>query len=75
MHRATGCMAQIPLALCKAVGREVPATLLRLRNPWMLSDLAVVPVGSCQALHHQRDQDLQTAPRMPTDLISLFQGR
>lgn len=40
----------------------MPVTLLPPGTSWTLSDLAVVPVGRCQALHHQRDQDLQTAP-------------
>lgn len=48
LHSPWGCVALIPLALL--VDREVPATLLPLGTPWILSALSVVLVGWCQTL-------------------------
>lgn len=42
MQRATGCVAQIPLAFCRAGGQRSSSNIA---SPWLGSELAVVPVG------------------------------
>lgn len=42
MQRATGCVAQIPLALCRPDGLRGASNTT---SPWNASKLAVVPVG------------------------------